>query len=120
MEETHLIFVGFELTDKVKKLFDDCTDRDRVYLEDPLYLETISLKETEYIGKRIKDGSAIDRIEDTARSVVSLLHRITPRWEMDPADAMVLAIQDGGETADSTDADETDGTDGYDYLSLVD
>ena len=89
MEETHLIFVGFELTEKVKELFSDCSDRDRVYLEDPVYLETISLQETEYIGKRIKDGSAIDRIEDTARSVVSLLRRITPRWEMKPMDATV-------------------------------
>jgi len=120
MEESHLIFVGFELTDKVKGLFNDCTDRDRVYLEDPVYLETISLGENEYIGKRIKEGSAIDRIEDTARSVVSLLRRITPRWEMEPADAMVLAIQEGGDAAETTDADETDGDAGYDYLSLVD
>jgi hypothetical protein len=120
MEENHLIFVGFQLTDKVKGLFNDCSDRDRVYLEDPAYLETISLKETEYIGKRIKDGSAIDRIEDSARSVVSLLRRITPRWEAKPSDAMVLAIQEGGDGVDSTSADETDGAQGYDYLSLVD
>lgn len=121
MNSNHLIFVGFELTDRVIRLFEACFDRDRVYLEDPAYLETISVEDKRYVGKRIKDGAALDRIEDTARSVVSLLTRVNPEWREDADAALVIALAEniGGDSVVVEEAN-TDVSEAYDYSGLVD
>ena len=121
MNSQHLIFVGFELTSQVVRLFKGCADRDRVYLDDPAYLETITIENRRYVGKRIKDGAALDRIEDTARSVVSLLTRVNSEWDKGSDAALVMAVteegEDGGAIADD---EETDESEGFDYSGLVD
>lgn len=89
-----LIFVGFELTDEVRKGFDDCPSRDRIYLNDPSYLEAVVIDGCEYIGKTVKSGAPIDRIEDTARSVVSLMARVSKKWEEDTNEILIIAVED--------------------------
>lgn len=89
-----LIFVGFELTDELCKGFDDCLKRDRIYLDDPSHLEIVSIDELKYIGKRVKSGAPIDRIEDTARSVVSLLARVNKSWHVDSDKILIMAVED--------------------------
>ena len=114
MGSEHLIFVGFELTEAVNTLLEACADRDRAYLEDPAFLETVSIDDRRYVGKRVRDGVAIDRIEDTARSVVSLLTRVNEKWSGSAADALVLAVED------STDQNKKNEISGFDYSGLVD
>ena len=119
MSSDHLIFVGFELTDVVKALFDACADRDRIYLEDPTFLEIVDIDNQQYVGKRVKDGAAIDRIEDTARSVVSLLSRINSEWSQSASEAMVMAVEGDSETAKAIPTEEEESA-RFDYLGLVD
>jgi hypothetical protein len=121
MNSHHLIFVGFELTDKVARLFEACSDRDRVYLEDPAYLETIVVEDKRYVGKRLKAGAALDRIEDTARSVVSLLNRVNSEWKEGADTALVMAVSDEGEVEGVTaDGGVTSEAGDFDYSNLVD
>jgi hypothetical protein len=115
MSSEQLIFVGFELTREVSILIEACADRDRPYLEDPAFLETVIIDGKQYLGKRVKEGVAIDRIEDTARSVVSLLSRLNSDWSIGPENALVLAVEE------RPDADESQGGfKGFDYSELVD
>ncbi len=118
MNTDHLIFVGFELTEKVKTLFEACADRDRIYLEDPSFLEMVSIDDKRYVGKRVKDGTAIDRIEDTARSVVSLLTRVNAEWKSGAGEALVIAVEEGEEPEKTS--EEEDASARFDYLGLVD
>jgi hypothetical protein len=121
MNMDHLMFVGFELTDEVKSLIDGCSDRDRIYLDDPSFLETVDIDNKRYVGKRVKDGIAIDRIEDTARSVVSLLTRVNSDWSKGADQAMVMAVEEGTGASNAVVEDE-EGSDSerFDYLGLVD
>ena len=115
MGAEQLIFVGFELTEKVSVLIDACADRDRVYLDDPTFLESVTIDGKPYLGKRVKDGIAIDRIEDTARSVVSLLTRVNDEWSSGADKALVLAVEEGGPSAESQNE-----LGAFDYSELVD
>ena len=117
MSSDHFIFVGFERTGQVDTLLDACEERDRVYLDDPTYLECVAVDGRRFWGKRVKDGAAIDRIEDTARSVVSLLSRVNTRWTLGPNAALVLAVEDRGDEASAVDTSEEDA---FDYAELVD
>ena len=114
MNSEQLIFVGFEVTRKVSDLIEACEDRDKVYLDDPTFLETVAIDGRQYLGKRVKDGVAIDRIEDTARSVVSLLMRVNREWSLNPSQALVLAVEEG----DSPQESQGD-LGGFDYSELV-
>jgi hypothetical protein len=117
MSSDHFIFVGFERTGQVDTLIDRCEERDKVYLSDPAYLEMIQVEGRPLIGKRIKDGAAVDRIEDTARSVVSLLTRVSSDWPFGPDAALVLAVEDNGKDALLIDNENEEN---FDYSALVD
>ena len=115
MGSEHQIFVGFELTEAVTSLMDECADRDKAYLEDPTFLETVTIDNRRFVGKRVKEGIAIDRVEDTARSVVSLLTRVNDKWSQSAAKALVMAVVD-----DDTETENQAGSGGFDYSGLVD
>jgi hypothetical protein len=116
MSSDQFIFVGFERTGQVDTLLSACEERDLIYLADPMYLESIHVNGKRYVGKRIKDSAAIDRIEDTARSVVSLLGRVNAKWSLKPDSALVMAVEDDGVPPSDEDSDE----EGFDYSDLVD
>ena len=117
METNKLIFVGFELTQEMRDQFANCQSRDRAYLEDSAYLETVEIDGTSYVGKRADSSIAIDRIEDIARSVVSLLHRVCKEWSFGPEQALVI----GAEEEDSVPiSEDKSGPGGFDYSGLVD
>jgi hypothetical protein len=120
MDSEHAIFVGFSLTDQVDALLEQCAERDRIYLEDPAYLEKIVIDGKTYVGKQIKNGAPLDRIEDTARSVVSLLMRVNQQLKAPTARATVIAIGEGTDNGDLVVADESDDPNGFDYTGLVD
>lgn len=81
MPAKHCIFVGFKIDESLQSKLDQCQDSDRVFFEDPTYLEIVNIDGSEYIGKSIEKDSKRDRIQDTSRSVVSLLSRIASGWE---------------------------------------
>ncbi len=117
MSSDHFIFVGFERTSQVENLLSACEERDLLYLEDPMYLESIQVNGKRFVGKRIKDSAALDRIEDTARSVVSLLGRVNSKWSQKPDAALVIAVEDDGV---KTEDDAAEDDDEFDYADLVD
>ena len=120
MDSEHAIFVGFSLTDQIDALLEQCAERDRIYLEDPTYLEKIVIDGKTYVGKKIKNGAALDRIEDTARSVVSLLMRVNQQLKAPAERATVIAIGAGTENGEFVASDGSDDPNGFDYTGLVD
>jgi len=94
MPAEQLIFVGFEVSDEMAADFDSCRERDRVYLENPAHLEVATIDGRKYVGKRVSSGAAQDRLEDTARSVVSLLARVCGGAALDPSRAMLIAVEE--------------------------
>lgn len=116
MTTEQFIFVGFKLTDERKKQLVDIDHRDRVYLEDPNYLETITIDGQEYVGKRTSGGIAIDRLDDIARNVVSLLNRVSLEWDTPARKALIIAC----EPDDSKGVAEGSDTSGFDYSGLMD
>ncbi len=117
MDNTNLIFVGFEVTEKMQEQFAACKDQDKAYLENPDYLEIVSIDEKRYVGKRAGGAIAIDRIEDTARSVVSLLARVCTEWTFGPDKALVLAAE---EETQAPPEGASEPPAGFDYSGLVD
>ena len=91
MAAEQIIFVGFEVTDEIAAAMEECREADRVFFEDPTYLEIAEIEDRKLIGKRLGTGIAGDRLEDTARSVVSLLSRISPGIEIRPDRAELIA-----------------------------
>jgi hypothetical protein len=63
-------------------------------MENPTYLETLAVDGRRYVGKRIEVGAPADRLEDTVRSVISLLARLIPDFAADPADARLIAVEE--------------------------
>ena len=117
MDTKKLIFVGFELTAEMQEQFANCESRDRAYLEDSAYLETVEIDGVSYVGKKADSSIAIDRIEDIARSVVSLLSRVSDEWSFGPDQAMVLATEEE-ETVPTS--EEKQDPPSFDYSGLVD
>jgi len=94
MPAEQLIFVGFEVSNELENDFGNCHERDRVYLEDPAHLEVVTIDGRKYVGKRVSSGVARDRLEDTARSVVSLVNRICGDSGLKPSQASLIAIEE--------------------------
>ncbi len=121
MDSKQHIFVGFELTDAVSEQFVDCSSRDRVYLDDPTFLETIVVDGRKYIGKKANSGIATDRLEDVARSVVSLMSRVSSNWNTSSSEAIILAVDEQDPPgADALPKDESEQVKSFDYSGLVD
>ena len=124
MDADQFIFVGFELTNETEDQFVGRDSRDRIYLEDTAYLETLEIDGRSFIGKRTKDAIALDRIEDIARNVVSLLNRVCTSWSKKPDEVLVIAVDDDGSgtiaVTPEQEGDETDNSDDFDYGELVD
>ncbi len=93
MTDAPIIFVGFELTERLENKLDECRQRNRAFIDDPTYIETIAYEGRRFIGKRIDSGAAHDRIEDTARSVVSLIGRANPEIELSASQARLLGAE---------------------------
>ncbi|MFO8071223.1 MAG: hypothetical protein R6V85_05035 [Polyangia bacterium] len=93
MSGAPIIFVGFELTERLEKQLGECRERDRAFVEDPAYIEKVVYEGRRFIGKRIDSGAAHDRIEDTARSVVSLLERANPEIGLSISQAHLLGAE---------------------------
>jgi hypothetical protein len=121
MNSTPLIFVGFELTEQVDKHLSDCAKQDKIYLEDPTYLETVTVDGRQFIGKRAKDGIAVDRLEDVARSVVSLLSRVSKSWRQTAGDALIIAAEENASSPENVnDSGGLSSGEDFDYSDLVD
>ena len=63
-----------------------------MYLDDPVHLQRVAIDGRSLIGKKVENGIASDRIEDTARSVVSLLTRIDSEWSLLPKQALIVPL----------------------------
>jgi len=94
MPSEQFIFIGFPLEAALAERFAACGEGSRAFLTDPLYLEVLKLGDRDYVGKRVEVGLAGDRLEDTVRSVVSLIARLAPGFEIEPGDARLLALEE--------------------------
>jgi hypothetical protein len=94
MPSEQFIFVGLELDAALMERITACGESDRVFMENPTYLETLVVADRKYVGKRIEVGSPADRLEDTVRSVISLLARLVPGFSVDPSEARLVAVEE--------------------------
>ena len=94
MPAEQFIFVGFELDAALMERIAACGESDRVFMENPTYLETLAVDDHRYVGKRTEVGAPSDRLDDTVRSVISLLARLIPDFTIDPGDARLVAIEE--------------------------
>jgi hypothetical protein len=94
MPAEQFIFVGFELDAALTERIGACGESDRVFMENPTYLETLDVGDHRYVGKRIEVGVPADRLDDTVRSVISLLARLIPGFSIDPGDARLIAVEE--------------------------
>ncbi len=94
MPSEQTIFVGITLDDEVRASMDSCQESDRLFFEDPTYLEIIDLENGGYIGKRLGNSVAPDRLEDTARSVASILNRICRDDRFNPTLIEIFVIEE--------------------------
>jgi hypothetical protein len=94
MPSEQFIFIGFELDAPLGERIAACGESDRVFMDNPTYLETLAIGERRWVGKRIEVGSPADRLEDTVRSVISLLARLVPGFEIDPLEARLIAFEE--------------------------
>jgi len=94
MPSEQFIFVGFELDTALMERIAACGESDRVFMENPTYLEALGVGDRRYVGKRIEVGAPSDRLEDTVRSVISLLTRLIPGFTIDPSDARLVAVEE--------------------------
>ena len=94
MPSEQFIFVGFELDAALAERIGACGESDRVFMENPTYLETLAVDDRRYVGKRIEVGVPSDRLDDTVRSVISLLARLIPGFTIDPGDARIVAVEE--------------------------
>ena len=94
MPSAQFIFVGFELDASLTQRIAACGESDRVFMEDPTYLETVGMGGRRYVGKRVETGVPRDQLEDTVRSVISLLARLVPDYAVDPGEARLIAFEE--------------------------
>ena len=118
MTSEHFLFVGFEVDESTQARLDNCHERLRIYLEDSVHLERVSIDGKLHIGKRVENGTATDRIEDTARSVVSLLSRIDEEWPQKASQALVVPLSGSNKDAGAVISDGSE-QENFDYAGLI-
>ena len=107
MAKAPLIFVGFEIDERIEQALAGCRDADRVFIEDPIYLERAVTGGRHYIGKQLSDNAGLDCIEDVARNVASLLARVAPDLHLESREVRLVAGESDGEHRGPAD-DEAD------------
>jgi hypothetical protein len=106
MARAPLIFVGFPVDERIERALAGCREADRLFLEDPAYLEQAVIDGRRYIGRSLGDQAGLDRVDDTVRNVASLLGRVSPDLRLTAADARVLSGE--GDGAGTSGDDEGD------------
>jgi hypothetical protein len=91
MDKAAVIFVGFEIDEVIEQALADCREADRVFLENPSYLDRASADGRRYIGKSLGVSAGLDRIDDAARNVASLLGRISPSIRLNTSAVRLVA-----------------------------
>jgi hypothetical protein len=94
MPSEQTIFVGVTMDDGILASMNNCKESERVFFEDPTYLEIIDLENGGYIGKRLGNSVSPGRLEDTARSVASILNRICGDNRFNTTLIEILAIEE--------------------------
>ena len=74
------IFVGFKLSNSLKRELDNISGPDRKYVsyEDSTYLRICRVDQDHYVGKLIHDRLTTPRVEDVRRNVLSIMRRLCP------------------------------------------
>jgi hypothetical protein len=107
MAKVPLIFVGFEVDERINRALAECREADRLCIDGPAYLDQALVDGRRYIGKPVGDNAGLDRIDDAARNVASLLGRISPALQLETGGVRLIA----GETEAERPATEDDGED---------
>jgi hypothetical protein len=95
MASTKFFFLGFAVDDDLNSRLSTCGKTDKTFLEQPQYLERITLEDGQFIGRRVDgEGIPVSSMEDTARNVVSLIRRVAPGWSKSTRHAVLKALEE--------------------------
>jgi len=114
---SRFLFVGCPIDAHLAEALDCCRERDRVFLQDPAYLESLTVDGAAWIGRRCVPGAAVDAIEDVARNVASLLRRLAPDAALQPADLLIVALEDENLPIPTSEPGEDEAT--FAYADLI-
>lgn len=95
MATTKFFFLGFRVDSDLESRLANCSKSDKLFLEEPHYLERITLEADQYMGRRIdSEGIPVSGIEDSAKNVVSLMRRVAPGWNGSVSQAVLVALEE--------------------------
>ncbi|MBN2715061.1 MAG: hypothetical protein JXX14_04350 [Deltaproteobacteria bacterium] len=95
MASTKFFFLGFEVDDELESRLSNCGKSDKSFLEQPQYLERITLSDGTLLGRRLDaEGISVSSVEDSVRNVASLIRRVAPGWSKSPSHAVLKALEE--------------------------
>jgi hypothetical protein len=93
MPAAKLFFLGFPVDDALAEAMAQCDPGDRAFLEDTIYLDSVSMDGVRYLGRRLGEAVSLEQVLDTSRNVASLIQRVVPAWQGGASEAAVLSLE---------------------------
>ncbi|MBN2803041.1 MAG: hypothetical protein JXR91_08100 [Deltaproteobacteria bacterium] len=94
MSYSRFFFLGIELNSDLRTHLDNCAPSNKLFIENPEYLEQISIEDSQYIGRRLNEFVSISEIEDCSKNVRSLLLRIAPGFKISTDNIIIKSVQE--------------------------
>jgi len=95
MTSTKFFFLGFAVDDTLDGCLSSCGKADKTFLEQPQYLERVTLEDGQFLGRRLDgEGITVSTVEDSIRNVVSLIQRVAPGWNKSTSHAVLKALEE--------------------------
>lgn len=94
MPATKFFFLGFPIDDRLEEGLAQCKPSDKTFLENPKYLEQLSIEGERYVGRRMEDVISAVEVDDAARNVRSLISRLVSGWTTPLSAASLLAVEE--------------------------
>jgi hypothetical protein len=94
MSHSRFFFLGIELNSDLRTHLDNCAPSNKLFIENPEYLEQITIEDSQYIGRRLNEFVSVSEIEDCSKNVRSLLLRIAPGIEITTDNVIIKSVQE--------------------------
>lgn len=86
------LFIGLPVTSSLKASLDKCNPALQFYFKDndPLYLQSATIRGEPHLGKTIEPGSSVSELQDIARSVRSMIMKVAPDYRVTEASIKIF------------------------------
>jgi len=86
-------FIGIKITDRLQQQLDDCHSINERYFDgsEPQSLQIVTIDGEQILGRTVKQGAAIDSLEDVGQNIRSILLKICPKYNIGDSKIKVYA-----------------------------